>query len=184
MIVDPPQQGRNACGGAANLIESHHAPAIVYCASGRLLLRAATGNRGSARLQRLVALRLNRKPTFCPKCLPLTLVARAEPDELTTVRYPPQAAVADAGGMQKTTVLCRPRAGSKIGYLTGDAESNFRFRCYRTPGHAAAALVTAHKIGLDRILGLDGNRCRDLVLALLVGRIFDPTSKLAAARAP
>jgi hypothetical protein len=51
-------------------------------------------------------------------------------------------------------------------------------------GHAAAALGTAHKIGLDRILGPDGNRCRDLVLALLVGRILDPTSKLAAARAP
>jgi Transposase DDE domain len=50
-------------------------------------------------------------------------------------------------------------------------------------GHVAAALGTAHKIGLDRILGLDGDRCRDLVLALLVGRILDPTSKLAAARA-
>jgi hypothetical protein len=85
MIVDPAQQGRNACGGAANLIGSHHAPVIVYCASGRLLLRAATGNCGSARLQRLVALRLNRKPTFCPKCLPLTLVARAEPQHKLTV---------------------------------------------------------------------------------------------------
>src|ERR1700726_353536 len=50
-------------------------------------------------------------------------------------------------------------------------------------GHVAAALGTAHKIGLDRILGPDGDRCRDLVLALLVGRILDPTSKLAAARA-
>jgi hypothetical protein len=58
-------------------------------------------------------------------------------------------------------------------------------------GHVAAALGTAHKIGLDRILGPEepapakagGNRCRDLVLALLVGRILDPTSKLAAARA-
>jgi hypothetical protein len=50
-------------------------------------------------------------------------------------------------------------------------------------GHVAAALGTAHKIGLDGILGPDGNRCRDLVLALLVGRILDPTSKLAAARA-
>jgi transposase len=50
-------------------------------------------------------------------------------------------------------------------------------------GHVAAALGTAHKIGLDHILGPDGNRCRDLVLALLVGRILDPTSKLAAARA-
>ena len=50
-------------------------------------------------------------------------------------------------------------------------------------GHVAAALGTARRIGLDRILGPDGNRCRDLVLALLVGRILEPASKLAAARA-
>jgi transposase len=50
-------------------------------------------------------------------------------------------------------------------------------------GHVAAALGTARKIGLDRILGPDGDRCRDLVLALLVSRIFDPASKLATARA-
>jgi len=50
-------------------------------------------------------------------------------------------------------------------------------------GHVAAALGTARRIGLDGILGLDGNRCRDLVLALLIARILDPTSKLAAARA-
>ena len=49
-------------------------------------------------------------------------------------------------------------------------------------GHVAAALGMARKIGLDRILGPDGNRCRDLVLAMLVGRILDPVSKLAAAR--
>src|SRR5690349_16559575 len=40
-------------------------------------------------------------------------------------------------------------------------------------GHVAAVLGTAHKIGLDRILGPDGNRCRDLVLALVAGRILD-----------
>ena len=50
-------------------------------------------------------------------------------------------------------------------------------------GHVAAALGTARKIGLDRILGPDSGRCRDLILALLVGRIVDPASKLAAARA-
>ena len=50
-------------------------------------------------------------------------------------------------------------------------------------GHVAAALGTAHKIGLDRILGPDGNRCRDLLLAMIVGRILDPASKLAVARA-
>jgi len=49
-------------------------------------------------------------------------------------------------------------------------------------GHVAAALGTARKIGLDRLLGPDGERCRDLVLALLIGRILDPLSKLAAAR--
>ena len=50
-------------------------------------------------------------------------------------------------------------------------------------GHVAAALGTARRIGLDRILSPGGNRCRDLVLALLIGRILDPASKLAAARA-
>jgi len=49
-------------------------------------------------------------------------------------------------------------------------------------GHVAAALGTARKIGLDTILGPDGNRCRDLVLAMLIGRILDPASKLATAR--
>jgi hypothetical protein len=50
-------------------------------------------------------------------------------------------------------------------------------------GHVDAALGTARKIGLDRVLGPDGNRCRDLILALVVSRILDPGSKLAAARA-
>jgi transposase len=50
-------------------------------------------------------------------------------------------------------------------------------------GHVVAALGTARRIGLDGILGPDGNRCRDLVLAMLVSRILDPISKLATARA-
>jgi transposase len=50
-------------------------------------------------------------------------------------------------------------------------------------GHVAAALGTARRIGLDRILGADGDRCRGLILALLVSRILDPVSKLATARA-
>ena len=46
-------------------------------------------------------------------------------------------------------------------------------------GHVAAALGTARKIGLDRVLGPDGDRCRDLVLALLVSRtsILHPSSQ-------
>jgi hypothetical protein len=50
-------------------------------------------------------------------------------------------------------------------------------------GHVAAALGTARKIGLDRILGPGSDRCRDLILAVLVGRIVEPASKLATARA-
>src|SRR5271168_3959706 len=50
-------------------------------------------------------------------------------------------------------------------------------------GHVDAALGTARRIGLDRLLGPAGNRCRDLVLALVISRILDPGSKLAAARA-
>jgi len=50
-------------------------------------------------------------------------------------------------------------------------------------GHVAAALGAARNIGLDVILGPEANRCRDLVLAMLVSRILDPGSKLATARA-
>src|SRR5271169_823290 len=50
-------------------------------------------------------------------------------------------------------------------------------------GHVAAALGTAREIGLDRLLGPDGNRCRDLVLGMVVNRLLEPGSKLAAARA-
>jgi transposase len=50
-------------------------------------------------------------------------------------------------------------------------------------GHAALALGTARKIGLDSMIGPEGNRCRDLVLAMIISRIIEPGSKLAAARA-
>src|SRR3954463_15127739 len=49
-------------------------------------------------------------------------------------------------------------------------------------GHVAAALGTARKIGLDRLLGPDGNRCRDLVLAMRAGLLPDRVSKPATAR--
>jgi hypothetical protein len=46
-------------------------------------------------------------------------------------------------------------------------------------GHVAAVLGTLRKIGLDRLLGPQGNRPRDLVLAMIVSRLVAPTSKLA-----
>ena len=49
-------------------------------------------------------------------------------------------------------------------------------------GHVAAALGTARKIGLDRVLGPGGDRCRDLILALIVARMIEPAAKLATAR--
>jgi len=50
-------------------------------------------------------------------------------------------------------------------------------------GHVAAVLGTLRRIGLERILGPDGNRCRDLVIALVAARLTEPTSKLATAKA-
>ena len=50
-------------------------------------------------------------------------------------------------------------------------------------GHVAAVLGTLRQIGLDRILGPDGNRCRDLVIAMVASRLTEPTSKLAIAKA-
>jgi len=50
-------------------------------------------------------------------------------------------------------------------------------------GHVAAVLGTVRTVGLDRLLGPEGNRCRDLVLAMVVARLLAPASKLATARA-
>src|SRR5258708_11084197 len=64
--------------------------------------------------------------------------------------------------------------------LPGDREAISIIRSL-PHGHVAAALGTARKIGLDRLIGPAGNRCRDLILALAVSRILDPGSKLPAA---
>ncbi len=49
-------------------------------------------------------------------------------------------------------------------------------------GHVAAVLGTLRNIGLDRMLGPPRNRCRDLVIAMIVVRLIAPASKLATAR--
>src|ERR1700740_2346824 len=49
-------------------------------------------------------------------------------------------------------------------------------------GHVAAVLGALRAIGLDRVLGPVGNRCRDLVIAMIVARLIAPASKLATAR--
>ena len=49
-------------------------------------------------------------------------------------------------------------------------------------GHVAAVLGTLRNIRLDRMLGPPRNRCRDLVIAMIVARLLAPASKLATAR--
>ena len=43
-------------------------------------------------------------------------------------------------------------------------------------GHVAALLGPLRDIGLDRLLGPAGNRCRDLVIAMIVARLIAPAS--------
>lgn len=50
-------------------------------------------------------------------------------------------------------------------------------------GHVAAVLGTVRALGLDRLIGPAGNRCRELVVAMIVARLIAPASKLATARA-
>src|SRR5215510_2901660 len=51
-------------------------------------------------------------------------------------------------------------------------------------GHVVAALETARRIGLDRLLPRQGpQRRRDLALALIIARLLEPAAKLATARA-
>lgn len=49
-------------------------------------------------------------------------------------------------------------------------------------GHVAAVLGTAKKLELPQILAPKSERMRDLVLAMIVARIIEPSSKLATAR--
>jgi transposase len=49
-------------------------------------------------------------------------------------------------------------------------------------GHVAATVGSLQKLGLDRLLDSAPSRQRDLVVAMIVARILDPSSKLATAR--
>ena len=49
-------------------------------------------------------------------------------------------------------------------------------------GHVEAVLGTIRKLGLDSLIATKPSRQRDLVLAMIVGRILHPSSKLASTR--
>jgi hypothetical protein len=71
------------------------------------------------------------------------------------------------------------RALLKGGVVTPAGGGPFEIIRSLPHGHVAAVLGTIRKIGLGRLLGPQGNRSRDLVLAMLVSRLIAPTSKLA-----
>jgi len=52
----------------------------------------------------------------------------------------------------------------------------------RPHGHVAAVLGTLRRLELDRCLDVQPSRLRDLSIAMIVARLFDPCSKLATAR--
>lgn len=68
--------------------------------------------------------------------------------------------------------------------VLGSAEAELSRLRSLPHGHVAAVLGTARKIGLEHVLaaGRASARLVSLVLAMIVARIIDPTSKLATAR--
>ncbi len=74
------------------------------------------------------------------------------------------------------------RAALKGGLVVSDLESSFVTLKSLPHGHVAAVFGTLQKLGLDRLIASKRCRERDLVLAMIVGRIIAPGSKLALAR--
>src|SRR5215211_2973970 len=86
------------------------------------------------------------------------------------------------GGHHERSAHKYGRGGQGPEGLCGQRQSGAERRAL-PHGHVAAVLGTLRQIGLDRILGPDGNRCRDLVIAMVAARLTAPTSKLATAKA-
>lgn len=62
------------------------------------------------------------------------------------------------------------------------AEEALRIVRSRPHGHVCAVLGTARKLGLEALLDGQPSRERDLVMAMIVGRVLQPASKLATSR--
>jgi len=62
------------------------------------------------------------------------------------------------------------------------ADEALRVECSLPHGHVAAVLGTARKLGLERMLGREPSRERDLCLAMVCQRLLRPGSKLSATR--
>ncbi len=68
------------------------------------------------------------------------------------------------------------------GEMLVPAGEAFRIECSLPHGHVAAVLGTARRLGLERLLGRQRSRERDLCLALVCQRLLRPGSKLSASR--
>ena len=98
----------------------------------------------------------------------------------------------DAGKIKKRTIANRSdwpteiveglRTLLKGGKVAPADQESIIVRRALPHGHVAAVLGTLRNIGLDRMLGPPRNRCRDLVIAMIVVRLIAPASKLATAR--
>jgi transposase len=75
------------------------------------------------------------------------------------------------------------RALLKGGTVLPSGEDGITIKRSLPHGHVAAVLGTLRSIGLDQLLGPSGNRCCDLVVAMIVARLIAPVSKLATAKA-
>jgi transposase len=74
------------------------------------------------------------------------------------------------------------RALLKGGAVVEDFVNSFEVVQSRPYGHVAAVLGSLRQLGLDRLIAAKPSRERDLVVAMIVARILDPSSKLATAR--
>jgi len=70
----------------------------------------------------------------------------------------------------------------KGGKVAPESKESIIVRRALPHGHVAAVLGTLRNISLERMLGPPRNRCRDLVIAMIVARLIAPASKLATAR--
>jgi hypothetical protein len=68
------------------------------------------------------------------------------------------------------------------GEALGAAGEAFRIERSLPHGHVAAALGTLRRLGLERIVGRERGRARDLAVALVCQRLLRPGSKLSASR--
>jgi len=66
--------------------------------------------------------------------------------------------------------------------LPGDPQALFQTRQTLPHGHVEAVLMTVRRLGLESILASKPSRERDLVTAMIAGRVLHPCSKLATVR--